>query len=58
MVYSEFVEFLVAIAVFMQPNPYLVVDMRLDRFLRTMLYPALKQTKLVGSAISKAPEMA
>ena len=58
MVYSEFVEFLVAIAVFMQPNPYLVVDMRLDRFLRTMFYPALKKSKLVGSAISKAPEMA
>lgn len=39
-VYSEFAEICTAIATYMRPDPYVVLDMRIYNFLNQVLFPA------------------
>ena len=45
MVYSEFVEALAAIAMFLCPNPYEVVPSRINRYIKEILIPAAKDNE-------------
>jgi len=45
MVYSEFIEALAAIAMFLRPNPYEVVPSRINRYIKEILLPAAKDNE-------------
>ena len=45
MVYSEFMEALSAISMFLEPNPYEVVPSRINRFIKKTLIPAAKDNE-------------
>ena len=45
MVYSEFMEALSAVAMFLEPNPYEVVPSRINRFIKKTLIPAAKDNE-------------
>ena len=56
-VYAEFTEIVCAIATYMRPDPYVVLDMRLYNFLNQVLYPvAIRNSRFRKILKWKAPK--